>query len=96
MPTVPPLDSMADAGVLDHLHRMHGYRMPCCVTTDEHDRDHQRTDRNVPMDVEPHTHQATLAIAHDARNAVYDREFDGKPRPWVPDASDLEQEESED
>ena len=26
-------------------------------------------------------------------NARYDREFDGKPRPWVPDENDLEEEE---
>lgn len=34
-----------------------------------------------------------LAAIHDARTTVYDREFDGLPRPWVPDPSDLEQNE---
>lgn len=58
--TVPPLEAMLDTDVLEHLHTMHSYRMPCCVTSDEHDRDHQRTDRCVSMDIEPHTHQATL------------------------------------
>jgi hypothetical protein len=29
------------------------------------------------------------------RTSTYDREYDGVPSPWVPDPSDLEQEDQE-
>jgi hypothetical protein len=35
--------------------------------------------------------RARVDRAHERDNARFDREFDGRPRPWVPDASDLEE-----
>jgi len=36
-----------------------------------------------------------VRLSEEARDAQFDREFDGIPNPWIPDETDIEEEAEE-